>query len=201
MRTQNLIDAKCDKFALKLIERIIYAIRRCTNCHPLRKTLSIMQHQYLLQAYFSLLFKFKRIDHLKNELNAIDLESALKFIEYTYFKCDHFQASQSQWKNIIDAELKITNRLHKFTQHMKQFSLQFFLIKFLRNNVEHNVNYDRIIQIMIKIWLIAHHDSEDFNIMFTKLVENTSTNMLTYLCCDTLYKTVSLLTICININI
>lgn len=185
MRTQKLIDSKCDQLALKLCRRIIQSIRMCSDCHPLRKTVSIVQHQFILQTYCALLYKYKKMDELKSELNAIDIESALKFIEYAHLKYERLIKREL---NESDGKRK-SNRLIKYVQHVNQFALQYFLVKNLRTGC--GDRHSRIVQLMLKMWLIQHHVDADFSAMFAKLVENAANQSLVYACCDTLHRTVS----------
>lgn len=187
MRVKKLIDSKCDQIVLKFTQRIIYAIQLCTDCHPLRKRLSIKQHQFLLQIYFALLLKYKKIDILKTELDQIDIKWAL---EYTQLK---------SLKKCSNEQIK--NRLWKHVENVSGFILQYFLIKLLRTNI-HDVDVDnldpkniRITQIVLKIWLIKHKHDRNFNLMFIKLMENANSKSIIYLCCETLYKTVSVILI------
>lgn len=82
MRLRKLVESKCDDLAIRFCRRALQAIRVCGNNHPLRQTVSVRQHQSILETYFSLLVKFKKINDLKNELELMDYETVAEFILY-----------------------------------------------------------------------------------------------------------------------
>lgn len=84
MRAQKLIEAKCDQMGMRLIRKALCAIRSCTADHPLRQNVSVKQHLNLLEMYLSLLYKYKKLTELKNELDSMTYDSAKEFIYYSY---------------------------------------------------------------------------------------------------------------------
>lgn len=80
MRLRKLIESKCDELAIRFCRRALKAIRGCDNMHPLRQTVSVRHHQTILETYFSLLVKYKKLNELKQELESIDFDSMDEFI-------------------------------------------------------------------------------------------------------------------------
>lgn len=80
LRAQKLVEDKCDYYAMKFIRQAFRAIRSCTEAHPLRQVVSFRQHIVLLGIYLSLLYKYKKVDELKAELELMSFETAKDFI-------------------------------------------------------------------------------------------------------------------------
>lgn len=201
MRVQKLVESKCDPMAFRLCRQAIHAIRLCTDAHPLRHTVSVRQHQSLLETYFSLLYKFNKLEDIKVELNAMDAESAVDYIENSFISIGKMEmviakkkttGSNSNASSIIpnkyDNHLYV-NRLHKYHVRISQYALQYFLVKSLR--AEHSDENSYMIQRLLRLWLDQHQKEPNFHDLFSKLVLNSQTKFQIYLCCETLYRSVS----------
>lgn len=201
MRVQKLVESKCDQLAFKLCRQAIHAIRLCTNAHPLRHTVSVRQHQTLLETYLSLLFKFKRLEDINTELDSMDAESAAEYIENSFISIDKTEAviarkkaigSNGNVASMADHNNHLyVNRLHKYHVRVSQYALQYFLVKTLRT--EHSEENLAMIRRLLRLWMDQHRNEANFHDLFYKLVLNSKTKFQFYFCCETLYRTVSLL--------
>lgn len=199
MRVQKLVESKCDQLAFKLCRQAIHAIRLCTNAHPLRHTVSVRQHQSLLETYLSLLFKSKRLDDINAELDSMDADSAAEYIENSIIsigKTEIIIARKKAISNNVDVASLATNnshlyvnRLHKYHVRVSQYALQYFLLKTLR--ADHSEENSARIQRLLRLWLDQHRNESNFHDLFSKLVLNSKSKFQIYFCCETLYRMVS----------
>lgn len=199
MRVQKLVESKCDQLAFKLCQHAIHAIRLCTNAHPLRHTVSVRQHQSLLETYLSLLFKSKRLDDIKIELDSMDADSAAEYIENSFISIGKTEIVIAKKKTIgnngntsskTDSNNHLyVNRLHKYHVRVSQYALQYFLVKTLR--ADHTDENSTMIRRLLRLWMDQHRDESNFSELFSKLVLNSKTKFQIYFCCETLYRSVS----------
>lgn len=201
MRVQKLVESKCDQLAFKLCRQAIHAIRLCTNAHPLRHTVSVRQHQSLLETYLSLLFKSKRLDSINTELDAMDAESGAEYIENSFISIGKTEMIIAKKKAIGSTEIASSssvtdqnnflyvNRLHKYHVRVSQYALQYFLVKTLR--ADHSDENSGMIRRLLRLWMDQHRNESNFHELFSKLVLNSKTKFQIYFCCEILYRTVS----------
>lgn len=201
MRVQKLVESKCDQLAFKLCRHAIHAIRLCTNAHPLRHTVSVRQHQSLLETYLSLLFKLKRLDDINTELDSMDAESAAEYIENSFISIEKTETIIAKKKAICNSYGNVAsmsdnnsshlyvNRLHKYHVRISQYALQYLLVNTLR--ADHSDENSAMIRRLLRLWMDQHRTQLNFNDLFSKLVLNSKTKFQIYFCCETLYETVS----------
>lgn len=200
MRVQKLVESKCDQLAFNLCQHAIHAIRLCTNAHPLRHTVSVRQHQSLLETYLSLLIKSKRWEDINAELNAMDTESAAEYIENSFISIGRTEEIIAKKKDVCsggsaesnsdnNSSHLYVNRLHKYHVRVSQYALQYFLVNTLR--ADHSDENSTMIRRLLRLWMDQHRMATNFNDLFSKLVLNSKTKFQIYFCCETLYRTVS----------
>lgn len=199
MRARKLIESKCDKLAMNFITEALRVIQLCTNEHLLRRTVSLLQHQNLLEMYFSLLWKFKQSSHLKSKLEAMEIESAKEFILNSFATVDAYEAQQKQRSAKLPANKseppKVTcaGRLHKYHLSVTQYALQLILVRLLSGvyGADGDNGLDIVFQHLLTEWIRRHKDRGDFYALFQKLVQTSATNAVTYDCCEILFAWVS----------
>lgn len=216
MRVRKLVESKCDQLALKLSRQAIRAIRYCTDAHPLRQTVSVRQHQSLLEVYLSLLFKYKKIAEIKDELQQMDYESSTEFLINSFSSINENESiivnrnavAITSQRNEIDqnkiASIAITstatpgsqlgkrlnsNRLHKHHVRVSQYALQLFIVRTLTE--ESNDTRNSTLEQFLGFWIEQHKHESNFQDLFAKLVHNAQNKFQKYICCESLYKTVN----------
>lgn len=194
LRLRKLVESKCDKMALNFSQKAIYAIHRSSDDQPLRKTVSVRQHQDLQETYLSLLFKFKELDLLKKELQSMDDDSAYDFLRSSL---DTEKASQTKTEQVNPALITASdkrsggNRLLKYQIKVNQIALQLYVIRLLSNNdFSEEANADRL-RHYLKRWIHHYKDEANFKESFKKLVNNARCRLQLYLACETLFAAVS----------
>lgn len=206
MRARALIESKCDKLALNFITEALRVIRTCTNDHLLRRTISLLQHQSLLEMYFSLLYKFKESYRLKQELEEMEVESAKEFIVNSFATIDANEAKSSKLKSsstssIIDSTKRSSNkqtscavtRLHKYHGLVSQYALQLILVRMLSG--EYGLYLDNIFTALLSEWVRRNKPKDNFDELFQKLINTAVSNAVVYDCCEVLYNMVRILKI------
>lgn len=208
MRAQKLVESKCDQLAFRLCRQAIHAIRLCTDVHPLRHTVSVRQHQSLLETYLSLLFKSKRLDEVNAELDAMDGGSAVEYIENSFISISKTEVLLARKiSNITNGNGNGTgttiatatttdvnsqfcvNRLHKYLVRVSQYALQYILLKALR--ADHSDENAHVVCRLLRLWMDQHRTEDNFHELYSKLVLNSKTKFQIYLCCEILYRAVS----------
>lgn len=195
MRACALIESKCDKLALNFITEALRVIRMCTNDHQLRRTVSLLQHQRLLEMYFSLLYKFKESSRLKQELEDMDIESAKEFIVNSFATVDANAAKYPELHQAVGAKNRSTvkhttcaMRLHKYHALVSQYALQLILVRVLSG--EYGLGLDQIFSALLTEWIRRNKSSASFDELFQKLINTAVSNEVVYDCCAVLYKLV-----------
>lgn len=198
MRARKLIESKCDKLALNFISAALRVIRSCTDDHLLRRTVSLLQHQGLLEMYFALLYKFKESTRLKTELEAMELESAKEFVIHSFATIDAHVARTDKLKpklNVSSAVKKDnkpshTMRLHKYQDLVSQYALQLILVRILGG--EYDIDgLDGIFKDLLSEWIRRNKQKSNFDELFQKLIQTAESNSQIYDCCEILYELVS----------
>lgn len=200
MRVQALIESKCDKLALNLLTEALRVIRTCTNDHLLRRTISVLQHQNLLEMYFSLLYKFKESSRLKCELEAMDIEAAKEFIINSFATIDANEATNPKLKpnpQAINTKMSKTDnkqsyivRLHKYHASVSQYALQLILVRMLSGEYGMD-DLENVFTALLTEWIRRNKHKENFDELFQKLIQTASSNSVIYDCCEILYRLVS----------
>lgn len=196
MRVQALIESKCDKLALNFLTEALRVIRICTNDHSLRRTISVLQHQNLLELYFSLLYKFKESARLKCELEALDINAAKEFILNSFATIDANEStlntkSQTNMSTKKSSKQSYVIRLHKYHVSVSQYALQLILVRMLSGEY----GTDDLAAIFIALlseWIRRNKQKDNFDELFQKLIQTAASNAIIYDCCEVLYKMVSL---------
>lgn len=203
MRAHALIESKCDKLALNFITEALRAIRMCTNDHSLRRTVSLLQHQRLLEMYFSLLYKFKESSRLKQELEEMEIESAKEFIVNSFATVDaneaknpklqsnseSFNAKKRSSSKQTSSSSSCVMRLHKYHVLVSQYALQLILVRVLSG--EYGLGLDYIFTDLLTEWIRRNKSQANFDELFQKLINTAVSNAVIYDCCEVLYKLVS----------
>lgn len=195
MRARKLVESKCDRFAFNFVTEALRAIRMCTDEHLLRRTVSLRQHQSLLEIYYCLLYKFKETVRLKTELDALDVQSAKEFILNSLATIDTFEAkqkrTQSQALNTATKKQKqsAAARLHKYHVLVSQYALQLILVRILNGGYGTDVLYDHFKDLLSE-WIRRHKDRDNFDELFRKIIQSASSNSQIYDCCEILYEMV-----------
>lgn len=221
MRLKKLVESKCDELAVRFCGRALVAIRECSDTHALRQTVSVRQHQIILEAYFALLLKFKKMNELKQELEKMDFNLMGEFIlnyintinateentSHTIFDSStevpkknpvpsQSQAvpsnSPSATNKCISNEQNHSNRLHKYLVKVNEFALQLFVLRIL-NDSEFAENTHRVtLQQFLTIWIDQHKHEQNFGTLFKKLIANSRKRPQMYISCEILYNQVSI---------
>lgn len=199
MRARALIESKCDKLALNFITEALRVIRMCTNDHLLRRTVSLLQHQRMLEMYFSLLYKFKESSRLKQELEDMEIESAKEFIVNSFATVDANEAKSPQLQSISESfnarrrssskQTTCAMRLHKYHALVTQYALQLILVRVLSG--EYGLGLDQIFIDILTTWIRRNKPKANFDELFQQLINTAVSNDVTYDCCEVLYKLVS----------
>lgn len=197
MRAQKLVESKCDRFAFNFVTEALRTIRMCTDEHLLRRTVSLRQHQSLLEIYYCLLYKFKETVRLKTELDALDLQSAKEFILNSFATINAFEANnqkqtESQAINGTKKKQKQSAgaRLHKYHVLVSQYALQLILVRILTGGYGTEYLYD-IFRDLLAEWIRRHKPQHNFDELFRKVIQAASSNSQIYDCCEILYEMVS----------
>lgn len=194
MRARKLIESKCDRLALNFVTGALRAIRSCTDEHVLRQTVSLGQHQSLLEIYFSLLYKFKESSRLKSELEATELESAKEFIINSFATIDVYEATQtqqpkSQANNTTKKEHSSATRLHKYHISVSQYALQLILVRILSGKYGDN-GLETVFKRLLTEWIRRNKHEDNFDELFQKLIQTAAANSKIYECCEILNEMV-----------
>lgn len=192
MRARKLIESKCDKLAMNFITEALRVIRICTDDHLLRRTVSLLQHQSLLEMYYSLLFKFKDSNRLKTELEAMEIESAKEFIVNSFATIDAYVANQNQRANNTQEKKRQTcaGRLHKYHVSVSQYALQLVLVRILSGEYGTD-GLESAFQALLSEWIQRNKQRDDFDELFQKLIQTAASNSQIYSCCEILFDLVS----------
>lgn len=201
MRVQALIESKLDKLAINFLTEALRVIRTCTNDHLLRRTISVLQHQNLLEMYFSLLYKSKESSRLKCELETMEIEAAKEFIINSFATIDAHEATNPQLKSNTQA-IKTTMhkpdnrksyivRLHHYHVSVSQYALQLILVRILSGEYGMD-DLETIFTALLAEWIRRNKHHENFEELFQKLIQTASSNSVIYDCCAILYRMVSL---------
>lgn len=185
LRTIKLVESKCDQMALKLSHRATLALRSCTGSHRLRNVVSIEQHQLLMEIYFSLLYKYKKLEKIKFELRILDDQSLHRFIECTFNRLND---------SIAKPKYHRIARLTKYLKCVNQFALQFRLVQLLHFDYNSQL-HDQLIQPLFLLWLRQHRGATNFNELLMKLMANAVDKNQKYLCCQIIHESVSICSI------
>lgn len=199
MRTRKLIESKCDRLAMNFVTEALRVIRMCTDEHVLRRTVSLGQHQSLLEIYFSLLYKFKESSRIKIELEAMDLESIKEFIINSFATIDAHVAmtnsklkQKSQTVNNKKQQQSSAVRLHKYHVSVSQYALQLILVRILCG--EYGMNgLENIFKDLLTEWIRRNKQQPNFGELFQKLLQTSASNTQIYECCEFLYELVSVI--------
>lgn len=204
MRARALIESKkCERLALNFLTEALRAIRMCTNDHLLRRTVSLLQHQRLLEMYFSLLYKFKESSRLKQELEEMEIESAKEFIVNSFATVDANELKNPKLQLISESfnakkrssakQTSCVLRLHKYHVLVTQYALQLILVRVLSG--EYGLELDHIFSDLLTEWIRRNKSKPNFDELFQKLINTAVSNAVIYDCCEVLYKLVSSLKI------
>lgn len=200
MRARALVESKCEKLALNFITEALRAIRMCANDHLLRRTVSQLQHQKLLEMYFSLLYKFKESSRLKQELEEMEIVSAKEFIVNSFAAINANEAKNPILKLIAETSnankkrsaikhaTSCVMRLHKYHVLVSQYALQLILVRMLSG--EYGLYLDDIFIDLLTEWIRRNKPKPNFDELFQKLVNTAVSNSVIYDCCEVLYKLV-----------
>lgn len=196
MRARKLIETKCDKLALNFVTEALRVVRMCTDEHLLRRTVSLGQHQSFLKIYFCLLYKFKETVRLKDELEAMDVQSAKEFILNSFATVDSYAATiqrrtQSLASNATKKKQKQTAaaRLHKYHVLVSQYALQLILVRILSGGYGRDDLQD-IFRDLLTEWIRRNKCLNNFDELFRKVIQAASSNSQIYDCCEILYEMV-----------
>lgn len=197
MRARALVESKCYKLALNFITEALRVIRMCTNDHLLRRTVSLLQHQRLLEMYFSLLYKFEEFSRLKQELEDMDIESAKEFIVNSFATGDAIAAKYPELHQSVNAKKRSSTskqtscamRLYKYHALVSKYALQLILVRVLSG--EYGLGLDQIFSALLTEWIRRNKANASFDELFQKLINTAVSNEVIYDCCEVLYKLVS----------
>lgn len=198
MRAQKLIESRtCDDMALRFICRALRAIRTCTDDHMLRKTVSCRQLQSLLECYLSLLYKMKRYDKLRHELESMDLESVREFIVNSFWSVSQY-LTMNHKENCSTAkernrekktEKSWIDRLLKYHLSVCKYAVQLILTRILNEEYK-NENLNETLGELLGIWIKQNRQQPNFNELFRRLVQTSKTSAQIYNCCEYFYRMV-----------
>lgn len=197
MRARKLIETKCDQFAMNFVMEALRVIRICADDHLLRQTVSVIQHQSLLEIYFSLLYKFKESSRLKIELESMDLQSAKEFILNSFQTIDIHIAKierllRFNLKNTTKHEQikqSAAGRLHKYHLSVSQYALQLVLVRILNEEYGTDGLY-YVFRDLLTEWIQRNKNQCNFDELFQKLIQTAACNSYIYDCCEILYEMV-----------
>lgn len=199
LRLKQLIDAKCDKFAFNLSQRAIRATKSCNDERLLLHTINYSQYFFILENYLSLLYKYKQLDKVKQELEKLDFEEAHSFLQKcltTMQKNEKFIAykKKTSQNNPIGsgaAQIEAPNpsRLHKYHICVCEYALQLILVRSLSEEYD-QTRTEKMGQ-LLGVWIRKYQREKNFAERFHKLVQNARSNYQIYECCEVLYKRVS----------
>lgn len=209
LRARALIESKCDRFALNFVTEALRSIRMCTDDHMLRRTVSVLQHQSLLEMYYSLLWKFKESSRLKTELEAMEIESAKEFIQYSFATIDANEMKLSKFKLQTNGQAAgsstkaamalakrsagiqaCTQRLHKYHVLVSHYALQLILVRLLSGEYGMD-DLETPFRTLLTEWILRNKPKDNFDELFQKLIQTASSNAVVYDCCEILYELVS----------
>lgn len=193
MRARKLIETKCDRFALNFVTEALRVIRLCTDEHLLRQTVSLIQHQSLLEIYFSLLYKFKESSRLKTELETMDVQAAKEFILNSFATIDIYVSRNERLQRLKSQTEQIkptaAGRLHKYQVSLSQYALQLILTRIL--SAEYSTDgLDVAFRDLLTEWIRRKKHHANFGELFHKLVQTTASSSYVYDCCEILYEMV-----------
>lgn len=200
MRARALVESKCEKLALNFITEALRVIRACTNEHLLRRTVSMLQHQSLLEIYFSLLYKFRQSSRIKQELEEMELESVKEFIVNSFatidanaakhLKSQAISSTSNTPKRSSTKQTTCAMRLHKHHVLVSQYALQLILVRVLSG--EYGLGLGDIFTALLSEWVQHNKPKENFDELFQKLINTAVSNAVVYDCCEVLYEMVRL---------
>lgn len=195
LRLRKLIDSKCDKLALNFSQKVIRAIRCSTDDQMLRQTVSFSQYQDLQETFLSLLYKFKKLDELKRELQSMDDNSAYDFLRHS-LDSETTQNRMTE-ENPLPLDAQIPNkksngsRLLKYLSKVNQIALQLYVIRLLvMDDFQKSGHVDKF-NYFLCLWLRQHKDEPTFREIFQKLMKNAKSRSGLYCACDVLHSEVS----------
>lgn len=186
MRACKLIESKCDRLALNFISEALRAIRMCTDDHLLRRTVSLRQHQHLLELYFSLLYKFKESSRLKTEFESMEIVSVKEFILSSFASIDTYLANQKlQPKK--GQKVTCAGRLHKYHVSVSQYALQLILVRFLSGQYGTD-GLATVFEHLLIEWIRRNESRTDFHELFQKIIQTAASNTQIYECCQIIFE-------------
>lgn len=194
LRLRKLVESKCDKLALNFSHKAIEAFRRSSDIQPLH--LTVCQTQDLQETYLSLLFKFKKLEMLKKELESMDDDSAYDFLRSSLDREAVDKATMEKTEQInpvlattVDKKSGF-NRLLKYRTRVNQYALQLYVIRLLSNDsFSEEANADRL-KHYLKRWIEHYKDEKNFKDLFRKLVNNSHCRLQQYVACGVLFDMV-----------
>lgn len=199
MRARKLIETKCDRLAMNFVTEALRAIRTSTDEHLLRRTVSLGQHQSLLEIYFSLLSKFKAIDRIQSELETMELETVKEFILNSFATIDAYVAINAQKLRLKSqtgkkeqVQLSSAQRLHKYHVRVSEYALQLLLTRLLRGECGTD-DVDKIFRPLLSKWIQRNKQMDNFDELFQRLTQTATSNTQIYECCEILFELVSVL--------
>lgn len=196
IRMRKLIESKCDRLAMNFVTEALRVIRQCTDDHLLRRTVSLGQHQSMLEIYFSLLYKFKESSRLKIEFEAMELEQVKEFIINSFATIDAYMAMTTKLKQKQKSQStgkkqqSSAQRLHKYQVSVSQYALQLILVRILSGKYCTD-GLDNAFRQLLTEWIQRNRQQENFEELFQKLIQTAASNSKIYECCEILYEMVS----------
>lgn len=191
MRARKLIESRCERLALNFVIEALRVIQSCTDEHLLRRTVSLGQHQTLLEMYYCLLYKFKELARIKTELEQMAVDSAKEFIINSFVTIDAHQIHSKSQSSRANArkQQSCAQRLHKYLVLVSQYALQLILVRLLGGEYGTN-GLESAFQDLLSAWIRRHKPQANFDELFQKLVNTAASNNVAYECCELLYHTV-----------
>lgn len=195
LRLRKLIDSKCDDLALNFSQKVIQAIRCSSDDQMLRRTVSILQYQDLQETCLSLLYKFKKLDEVKRELQSMDDISAYDFLRNS-LDSETTQNRMTEENPLpLDAQTpnkkSNANRLLKYLAKVNQIALQLYVIRlFVVDDFKKSGHVDKF-NYFLCLWLRKHKHEPAFREHFQKLMKNAKSRSALYCACDVLHSEVS----------
>lgn len=194
---RKLIESKCDRLAMNFVTEALRIIRHCSDIHLLRRTVSLGQHQSMLEIYFSLLYKFKESSRLKIEFESMEFEQFKEFIINSFATIDAYMAMTTNLKlkqksHGIAGKKQQTSaqRLHKYQVSVSQYALQLILVRILSGKYSMD-GLDYEFKQLLVVWIQRNRQLENFEELFQKLIQTAASNSQIYECCEILYEMVS----------
>ncbi|XP_071439268.1 platelet binding protein GspB-like isoform X2 [Hetaerina americana] len=164
IRLETLCDSKCEDLALKLARACVQCLRSSdTRFHD---ACTKDEHYYILDLYIFLLYKFKNVQEIINELKHLDLKEGLALIRR------------------YSAEKVITNlpRVYRNSHKVAELAAQYFLAVAMVKSVAETVG---LLKDLMTEWVILHcRDeaiSENLANMIRKLIQPAESALHVYI--------------------